>query len=78
MERYNLELRNLANGNLTSIQGANMKAIRSMLNNLDKNQMENNDRVDVLEKTGKKVKVSKNYYEFINDDWHANHQDNKT
>ena len=54
MERYNLELRNLANGNLTSIQGANMKAIRSMLNNLDKNQMENNDRVDVLEKTGKK------------------------
>ena len=67
MEKFNLKIENISNGNITIVERASISVLKDILKNYDTKLKNNSDEPDTLVRNGKRVKISKNYYKYTDD-----------
>jgi|TARA_R100000951_G_scaffold54193_1_gene45602 hypothetical protein len=67
LEKFNLKIENISNGNITIVERASISVLKDILKNYDTKQKNNSDEPDTLVRNGKRVKISKNYYKYTDD-----------
>jgi hypothetical protein len=67
LEKFNLKIENISNGNITIVEKASINVLKAIIDKYESKQKSNNDEPDILVRNRKKIKTSKNYYDKLED-----------